>query len=305
MDGEPIGFVAVAPSPGKLPDDDDRPRLRESRLVIEQTMQGLGIGPLMSLLVANQVCLYGKNGAAGGHGAAAGGSSGLSGAGSAAGKAPNRYLAVTALESLAGARDRDDKNWKRQKTDGGKKSGKVRTGRRRHAVLAGSPCTAPDRTRRTQQTNLGFDQNDKEKAGGKQERTTYHHEYIGSDRPAVKHTQQRSVKAMFAAKAPALPPPLPQAAAQAGAASGSGAGAKQPAVASKWQAAPVPPMLLPPPPVAAAAVSLVTPAGAGQPPIAPAAQTQMTAALASGGGLARAADGSDDAPKRARRKLST
>jgi ABC-type iron transport system FetAB ATPase subunit len=115
--GEPVGFVAVATAPGVLPDDDPRPRLRESRLVVEPRFQGLGIGPRLSRLVALHACLHGngsKDGPAGG-GAGGSGAGRASGGGAApSGQAPIRYLVVTALESLAAARDRDLNNWARQ-----------------------------------------------------------------------------------------------------------------------------------------------------------------------------------------------
>ena len=108
LHGEPIGFVAVAPSPGRKLASDPRPRNRESRMVIVEQYQGLGIGPRMSPAVALHVCQHGNGGVlvdstAHAEAAAAGAGDGVC-----------RYMVQTSMESLAASRDRDHHNWKRQ-----------------------------------------------------------------------------------------------------------------------------------------------------------------------------------------------
>ena len=107
ISGEPIGFVAVAPAPGRLLAGDSRLRLRESRMVVDQNYQGLGIGPRMSPAVALHVCQHGNGGvlvdSAAGEAAAA-----------SSPVAAWRYMVQTSLESLAASRDRDHHNWKRR-----------------------------------------------------------------------------------------------------------------------------------------------------------------------------------------------
>ena len=103
INGEPIGFVAVAPAPGRLLADDSRLRYRESRMVIDQNYQGLGIGPRMSPAVAMHVCQHGNGGVLVDSTAAAASSP----------VAEWRYMVQTSLEALAASRDRDHHNWKR------------------------------------------------------------------------------------------------------------------------------------------------------------------------------------------------
>ena len=118
-DGDPIGFVAVAPQPGRLSPNDLRPRLRESRMVIEPGMQGLGIGPVLTVVVAKRVCLHGNNPEAGISGGASGSVVSLR-----PGWPPFRYMAVTALTQLGESRSRNANDWYLRK----KELTKVRAG---------------------------------------------------------------------------------------------------------------------------------------------------------------------------------